>query len=96
MRDKGLPMSIEAAIDILRQTVWTSFLMVSPILIAAVVIGLIVSLIQTVTSIQEQTLAFVPKLIGVGVVVVIVSNWMLKTLMEFTVQMFSRIADMGA
>jgi flagellar biosynthetic protein FliQ len=89
-------MSIEAAIDILRQTVWTSFLMVSPILIAAVVIGLIVSLIQTVTSIQEQTLAFVPKLIGVGVVVVIVSNWMLKTLMEFTVQMFSRIADMGA
>jgi len=89
-------MTIETAIDILRQTVWTAFVMVSPILGAAVAIGLFVSLIQTVTSIQEQTLAFVPKLIGVGLVIVIVANWMLRGMIEFTVQMFQRMANIGA
>jgi len=88
-------MTIEAAVDILRQTVWTSFVLVSPILATAIAIGLAVSLIQTVTSIQEQTLAFVPKLIGVGIVVVGVSGWMLKTLVEFTTQMIMRMADLG-
>jgi flagellar biosynthetic protein FliQ len=89
-------MTIEAAVDILRQTVWTSFVLMSPILATAIVIGLIISLIQTVTSIQEQTLAFVPKLVGVGIVTVIVSGWMLKTLVEFTVQMIQRMAEIGA
>jgi flagellar biosynthesis protein FliQ len=88
-------MTIESAVDIIRQTVWTSFLLVSPILAAAIAIGLVISLIQTVTSIQEQTLAFVPKLIGVGLVTVAVSGWMLKTLVEFTIQMFARMADVG-
>jgi len=88
-------MTIESAVDILRQTVWTCFILVSPILSAAIVIGLIISLIQTVTSIQEQTLAFVPKLIGVGLVTVAVSGWMLKTLVEFTIQLFQRMADVG-
>lgn len=88
-------MTIETAVDILRQTVLTSFALVSPILAAAIAIGLVVSLIQTVTSIQEQTLAFVPKLVGVGLVTVAVSGWMLKTLVEFTIQMFQRMADVG-
>lgn len=87
-------MTIETAVDILRQTVWTSLLLVSPILAAAIAIGLVVSIIQTVTSIQEQTLAFVPKLIGVGLVTVAVSGWMLKTLVEFTIQLFQRMADL--
>ncbi len=89
-------MTIETAIDILRQTVATAFIMVGPILAAAIIIGLVISLIQTVTSIQEQTLAFVPKLIGVGLVMIIVSQWMLRTLIEFTLQIFQRIADVGA
>lgn len=89
-------MTIEAAIEILRQTVWTSFMLISPILATAIVIGLIVSLIQTVTSIQEQTLVFVPKLVGVGVVLVVASHWMLRGMVEFTIQTISRIADMGA
>ena len=88
-------MTIESAVDILRQTVWTAFILVSPILSAAIAIGLVISLIQTVTSIQEQTLAFVPKLIGVGLVTVAVSGWMLKTLVEFTIQLFQRMADIG-
>lgn len=88
-------MTIESAVDIIRQTVLTAFILVSPILAAAIAIGLVISLIQTVTSIQEQTLAFVPKLIGVGLVMVAVSGWMLKTLVEFTIKLFSRMADVG-
>lgn len=88
-------MTIEAAVDILRQTVWTSFVLVGPILTAAIAIGLAISLIQTVTSIQEQTLAFVPKLIGVGLVTVAVSGWMLKTLVDFTIRMFMRMANVS-
>lgn len=88
-------MTIESAVDIIRQTVWTAFILVSPILAAAIAIGLVISLIQTVTSIQEQTLAFVPKLIGVGLVMVAVSGWMLKTLVEFTIKLFQRMADIG-
>ena len=88
-------MTIETAVDIMRQTVWTAFIIMSPILITAVVIGLAISLIQTVTSIQEQTLAFVPKLIGVGLVTVAISGWILKTLVEFTMQMFMRMSQLG-
>jgi flagellar biosynthetic protein FliQ len=88
-------MTIETAVDILRQTVWESFMLVSPILAAAVAIGLAISVIQTVTSIQEQTLAFVPKLLGVGAVTVGVAHWMLKSLVEFTVLMFQKMADLG-
>jgi flagellar biosynthesis protein FliQ len=88
-------MTIETAVDIMRQTVWTAFLLMSPILATAVIVGLAISLIQTVTSIQEQTLAFVPKLICVGLVTVAVSGWMLKTLVEFTLQMFARMSQLG-
>jgi flagellar biosynthetic protein FliQ len=88
-------MTIETAVDIMRQTVWTSFIIMAPILITAVVVGLAISLIQTVTSIQEQTLAFVPKLVCVGLVTVAISGWILKTLVEFTLQMFARMAQLG-
>lgn len=89
-------MTIEAAIEILQQTVWTSFTVVSPLLAAAIVIGLAISLIQTVTSIQEQTLTFVPKLLGVSIVAMMIANWMLRTVVEFASQMFSQIANIGA
>lgn len=89
-------MTIEAAIEVLRSTIWTAFMLISPILAAAIVIGLVVSLIQTVTSIQEQTLVFVPKLIGVGLIIVVAAHWLLRGIVEFTIQMISRIADMGA
>jgi len=88
-------MTIETAVDILRQTVWTSFIIMSPILITAVVVGLAVSLIQTVTSIQEQTITFVPKLVCVGLVTAAISGWILKTLVEFTLQMFMRMSQVS-
>ena len=87
-------MNVEQAIDLLRQLVTTSLLVVSPILLAALVIGLAVSLLQSVTSIQEQTLSFVPKLLAVSLVLVLGAPWILRQLMQFTITYFSRLPDM--
>ena len=88
-------MTIQEAIGLLQNLVWTSFILVSPLLATAMAVGLVISLIQTVTSIQEQTLVFVPKLIASGIVLVVISQWMLRGIMDFSIAMFQRIADMG-
>lgn len=88
-------MTIEMAVDILRSVLTTAMLLISPLLGAAIAIGVTVSLLQSITSIQEQTLTFVPKLVGVGAVLIVSSNWMIRTLMEFTISFIQRMADMG-
>lgn len=59
-----------------------------PVLVAGVLIGLVVSLFQSLTSIQDQTLSFVPKIIGMIVVALLLLPWMIAQLVEFTVEMF--------
>ena len=88
-------MNIEQDIDILRGLITTVLLIIAPILIVAVVVGLVVSIIQSATSIQEQTLSFVPKLIAVALVLVLVSPWMLRTLMQFTTSHITRMAEVA-
>ena len=66
----------------------------APILLSALSIGFAVSLFQAMTQIQEFTLAFVPKLIGVGVALLISGNWMLHTLVNFTIELFERLPAM--
>lgn len=88
-------MNIETAIELFRQMIWTSFVLIGPLLGTAMVVGLVVSLIQTVTSIQEQTLVFVPKLVAAGITLLIVSQWMLRSMLEFSTQMLQRIAEMS-
>jgi flagellar biosynthetic protein FliQ len=63
----------------------------APILVTALVIGFVISLFQSVTQIQEQTLAFVPKLVGIGVAIVISGNWMLHELTSFTFDLFAQL-----
>jgi flagellar biosynthetic protein FliQ len=86
-------MNIESAIELFRLTVMNSLILVGPLLIAAMGIGLVVSLVQAVTSINEQTLSFVPKLVGMAFVMLISAHWMIRTLMEFTVSLVSRFPD---
>lgn len=88
-------MNVEQAIEILRQLVFTSLLVVGPILISSMVIGVLVSLFQSVTSIQEQTLGFVPKLVGVGLVIVFSAPWVLQSMMKFTITFLSRLPEMA-
>ena len=68
----------------------------APILIPALVIGFVISLIQSMTQIQEFTLAFVPKLVGVGVALLVSGNWMLHTLITYTQDLFARSPDSSA
>jgi flagellar biosynthetic protein FliQ len=87
-------MNIEQSVEILRQLVMTSLMVISPILLVSMIVGLAVSLLQSVTSIQEQTLSFVPKLVGIALVVVTTAPWILRTLMQFTVTYISRLPEM--
>jgi flagellar biosynthetic protein FliQ len=63
----------------------------APVLLTALVVGFAVSLFQSVTQIQEVTLSFVPKAIGVGVTLLVTGNWMLHELVSFTTGLFNQI-----
>lgn len=87
-------MNMEQSIEVLRQLIGTALMVVSPILLGSLIVGLIVSLLQSVTSIQEQTLSFVPKLLAVSLVLVLGAPWILRQLMQFTVTFLSRLPEM--
>jgi flagellar biosynthetic protein FliQ len=76
-------MTIEVVVEIYREMLRTAALVAAPILGVAMMVGLGVSLIQTVTSIQEQTLTFVPKILGIAITVGIGLPWILGQLMTF-------------
>lgn len=61
----------------------------APLLLVSLVIGLIVSIFQTVTSIQEQTLTFIPKILGVFIMIMILGHWMLNTISGFMIDLWS-------
>lgn len=70
-------------IEITVQTLYLIIKVSAPMLLVSLIIGLIISLLQTITSIQEQTLTFVPKLIGVFIVVMIFGLWIMRNISEF-------------
>ena len=69
--------------DIARDMIWCIFKCSLPLLIVSLVIGLAISIFQTVTSIQEQTLTFVPKLIGIFITLLLCGGWIMNTCVEF-------------
>lgn len=87
-------MTDSAVIEIALQTMVVALKLCAPILIPALVIGFVISLIQSMTQIQEFTLSFVPKLIGVGIALLVSGNWMLHTLVAFTEDLFARIPSL--
>ena len=86
-------MNIEQAVDVLRDLVTVSLTISAPILLVAVTVGVIVSLLQAVTSIQEASLSFIPKVTALGITMVVVAPWILKTLMNFTIIFFNRLPE---
>lgn len=79
-----------------RHTLETAFLVSAPILIVCVVVGLLISLFQAVTSLKDMTLTTVPKLFAVGVTAVIFGGWMLEVILKFTIEIFSYIQNYGS
>lgn len=84
-------MSQNLVIGIIKDAIFTALKIGAPIIISALLIGLVISILQATTQIQEQTLTFVPKLIGVALVGVFCGSWMLQTLMGFTERIFELI-----
>lgn len=83
------------ALDTARLAMQTGLMVSLPILATSLFVGLIVSLFQALTSIQEQTLAFVPKLFAVGIASLLLGNWMLTTMIQFVHLCFARAATLG-
>ena len=73
--------------DLARNAILVTALVASPLLLVALLVGLLVSVFQTVTQIQEQTLSFVPKLMAVGLTFLVALPWMLQLLVEYTAQL---------
>ncbi|HAU59213.1 MAG TPA: flagellar biosynthetic protein FliQ [Opitutae bacterium] len=88
-------MTMELAVDIMRNLLQTGLILSIPILGTALVVGLVVSFIQSITSLQEQTLTFVPKLVCVSLAIVISANFILKTMTEFCISMFNLMPTMA-
>ena len=88
-------MNPEVATDIFKTTIVFAIYVVAPFLICMLVVGLLTSLFQSVTSIQEPTLTFTPKLLTFAGLSVLLAPWMLRVLGEFTMTVFARIATMG-
>lgn len=88
-------MSVEFAVELFREMLKTSLLMVLPMLLVAMVVGIVVSLLQAVTSIQEQTLAFVPKLVAVVGLMIFIAYWLVEVMTRFTVEIFGRLPSVA-
>jgi flagellar biosynthetic protein FliQ len=82
-------LTLDQAIDLLKQAMLMALIIVGPILIIGMIIGLFISLVQAVTQIQEQTLTFVPKLFAMAIAVMIVMPWMFQRLIEYTRHLFT-------
>ena len=86
-------MNTEGAIlDIARDAIYTIIITSAPLLIVSLVIGLIISIFQTVTSIQEQTLTFVPKILGIFVTMLICGSWMLNNMTSLIDRLWSNFS----
>jgi flagellar biosynthesis protein FliQ len=86
-------MSESMLMAIIKDAVYTGLLISAPILGISIIVGLLISIFQATTQIQEQTLTFVPKLIAIAVVGLIAGTWMLHTIVGFTARMFGYIAN---
>ncbi len=82
-------MTIDAVAEMTSNALFLIIKVSLPVLLVSLVVGLIISIFQTVTSIQEQTLTFVPKIICVFVALALVGSWMMTHMVEFTIQLWS-------
>ncbi|GIO26165.1 flagellar biosynthesis protein FliQ [Ornithinibacillus bavariensis] len=84
-------MSSEFVLNIAEKGIYTVLLVTGPLLILALAVGLLVSIFQATTQIQEQTLAFIPKIVAVLVGLVVFGPWMLTNMVEFTLDIFQNL-----
>ncbi len=87
-------MTEEFVVHLVREAFYTMLLISTPVLLLSLIVGLIISILQAATSIQEVTLTFVPKMIVIAVVVVLTLPWMMDVMTTFTINLFQQLATM--
>lgn len=88
-------MSAESALDLLTGMLWAAALVAGPVMLATLIVGLIVSVFQVATQIQEITLSYVPKIITAGVMLILLGPWMVAQLVSFATDMYLLIPQLG-
>ncbi len=88
-------MNPEIAIDLFKSTMLFALYIVAPFLLMMLVVGLLTSLFQSVTSMQEATLSFAPKLVALAALSMLLAPWLLRSLTEFTISIITRMATLG-
>ena len=86
-------MTPEAAAEMIRGALYMILKCALPVLLVSMAIGLVISIFQTVTSIQEQTLTFVPKLLAIFLVLIITGDWMMNNILNFITDIYSRFGE---
>ncbi len=88
-------MSHNMVLDLAREALFTALMLAGPLLITALLVGVTISVVQAVTSVQEQTLSFVPKLFAIGTVLLILMAWMIQRAIQFTTEVFNMLPGMA-
>lgn len=86
-------MSQEIVMDVGIEAIKVVMMISAPILLLSLLVGLIVSIIQATTQIQEQTLSFIPKLIAIALALLVFGPWMMNTMYDFTIKIFENIPN---
>jgi len=87
-------MSIGMIINLMRNGIFQVFILAAPILLAALIVGLIIAIFQATTSIQEQTLTFVPKILTILGMLALLGGWMSGVLRDYTIRLFEIIPQL--
>lgn len=82
-------MTIDEVVQICNRGLYVVCITAAPVLIVSLIVGLVISIFQTVTSIQEQTLTFVPKILAIFITIMVLGHWMLTNMTEYMIQLWS-------
>ncbi len=86
-------MDPQQAVDLGRQAVWTALMIGAPVLLAGMLMGLLVGLLQALTQIQEQSIAFVPKILVMALTLTLALPWLILRMMEYSIDLISEIPN---
>lgn len=87
-------MTPQSVMDLAHSALWITVLLAAPLLLMALLAGLVIGMLQAATQIHEQTLSFIPKLLMIALTLIVAGPWMLRVLVEFTRNLFASIPTM--
>ena len=87
-------MDSAAVVDLARQALWMTMIISGPLLAVGLIVGLVVGIFQAATSINEQTLSFIPKILAIGLTMSLAGGWMINTTVDYTKSIFTRIPSL--